>query len=231
MHAGNGMNETTREFQHPIIIRITHWVNFIALGIMVLSGLRIYNASPIWEFLKFPASLTLGGWLAGARQWHFFAMWLFALNGIVWVAYNFASRHGRRTTLFSGSDVPGILPMILYYLRIRKSHPPVKKYNALQKAAYTSVPILAAGALATGIAIYWPVQFSWVTSLFGGYDTARVWHFIFMAALVLFFGGHLLMVVIAGWSNFVSIFTGWKKTSAVSPAAGEKPPQDSHLKP
>lgn len=207
------MPYVTREYHHPFIIRLTHWVNFVALGIMVLSGLRIYNASPIWEGLKIPASLTLGGWLAGARQWHFFAMWLFAVNGVVWVVYNLASRHGRTTTLFSKGDLTGIFPMIRYYLRIEKTHPAVKKYNPLQKAAYTTVPLLAAGAIATGIAIYWPVQFSAVTSFFGGYDTARVWHFVFMAALVLFFGGHILMVVIAGWSNFVSIITGWKKTS------------------
>jgi thiosulfate reductase cytochrome b subunit len=210
------MQKTSREYQHPFIIRVTHWLNFPALGIMVLSGLRIYNASPIWGF-HIPAALTFGGWLAGARQWHFFAMWILTANGILWVVYNIVSRHGRKTTLFSKSDLGGILPMILYYLRIRKEHPPVKKYNALQKLAYSTVPLAAAGAVASGIAIYWPVQFSPVASIFGGYDTARVWHFIFMAALVLFFGGHILMVVIAGWSNFVSMISGWKKNDLPSP--------------
>jgi len=218
------MKQTAREYHHPFIIRLTHWINFIALGIMVLSGWRIYNASPIWGPVKIPAWLTLGGWLAGARQWHFFGMWLFALNGVVWVVYNLLTRHGRRTTLFSKGDLPGIFPMILYYLRIRKTHPPVTKYNALQKGAYTVVPLLASGALATGIAIYWPVQFGTVTSFFGGYDTARIWHFMFMAALVLFFGGHLLMVLTAGWSNFVSIITGWKKTIPPLPPKAEPPP-------
>ena len=204
------MQKPSREYHHPFLIRATHWLNFFALGIMVLSGLRIYNASPIWDF-HIPPALTLGGWLAGARQWHFFAMWILTANGVLWVVYNVASRHGRHTTLFSKSDLGGILPMILYYLRIRKEHPPVKKYNALQKLSYSTVPLVAAGAVASGIAIYWPVQFSAFASFFGGYDTARVWHFIFMAALVLFFGGHILMVVIAGWSNFVSMITGWKK--------------------
>jgi thiosulfate reductase cytochrome b subunit len=215
------MNGAAREYQHPFIIRCTHWMNFIALGIMVLSGLRIYNASPLWESVKFPAWMTLGGWLAGARQWHFFGMWLFALNGVIWVVYNLASRHGRRTTLFRPGDLRGVFPMILYYLRIRKEHPPVQKYNALQKGAYTTVPLLALGGLLTGVAIYWPVQFGPVTSIFGGYDTARLWHFIFMAALVLFFAGHLLMVFIAGWSNFVSIVTGWKKTPVEAPPVKE----------
>jgi len=200
----------TREYQHPVIIRLTHWVNVLALAIMVSSGLRIYNASPIWGF-KFPAWATLGGWLAGAREWHFFAMWLFALNGLVWFLYNGVSRHGRQTTLFRRRDLSGIVPMILYYLRIRKNHPPVRKYNALQKLAYTTIPLTALVMLLSGIAIYWPVQFQSVTALFGDYDRARVWHFIAMASIVLFFAGHLLMVVIAGWRNFFSMITGWKK--------------------
>lgn len=199
--------EKQREFQHPFIIRLTHWINFIALGVMVTSGLRIYNASPIFDF-SIPSELTLGGWLAGARQWHFVAMWLFFINGFVWVLYNVISKHGRRTTLFSKADVSGVVPMIKYYLRIQREHPPVKKYNSLQKLAYTVVPVLALGVILSGIAIYWPVQFSGIASFFGGYDTARVWHFIFMAALVLFFVGHLFMVAIAGWDNFLSMITG-----------------------
>lgn len=178
---------------------------------MVLSGLRIYNASPLFSF-TIPPQLTLGGWLAGARQWHFFAMWLFFINGFSWVLYNIVTRHGRGTTLFSKSDVPGVLPMIKYYLRLRRDHPPSKKYNSLQKLAYTTIPLVALGSVLSGAAIYWPVQFSWITSLFGNYDAARVWHFIFMAALVVFFAGHIFMVTISGWSNFVSMITGWKKT-------------------
>ena len=202
-----------KEYQHPIIVRLTHWVNFIALGIMVASGLRIYNASPIFDF-RIPSAMTLGGWLAGARQWHFFAMWLFLINGLVWVVYNIASKHGRRTTLFSKQDAPGVFPMILYYLHIRKEHPPVKKYNSLQKLAYTMISVFALGAVLSGVAIYWPVQLKWITAIFGNYDTARAWHFIFMAVLVLFFINHIIMVIIAGWSNFLSMITGWKKSAS-----------------
>ncbi len=207
------MNATPaqREFQHPAVIRVTHWINVIALAIMVCSGLRIYNASPIWDF-TIPAWATLGGWLAGARQWHFFGMWLFAVNGLVWFSYNILSRHGRRTTLFRLSDVRGVVPMILYYVRLRKVHPPSKKYNALQKLAYTATAAIGAVALLSGIAIYWPVQFQSLTRLFGNYDTARIWHFGAMAAIVLFFGGHLVMVASAGWANAVSMITGWKRT-------------------
>ncbi|MBI1804286.1 MAG: cytochrome b/b6 domain-containing protein [Ignavibacteria bacterium] len=206
---------TNREYHHPLIVRLTHWLNFIALGIMVLSGLRIYNAAPIWDF-RIPSAFTFGGWLAGARQWHFFAMWLFALNGALWVVYNLVSKHGRMTTLFSRKDSSGILPMLQYYLRIRKEHPPVKKYNSLQKLAYTTIPLAAVGAILSGMAIYWPVQFGWITKLFGNYDTARIWHFVFMALLVLFFVGHIGMVVLAGWGNFFSMITGWKRVKTDS---------------
>ncbi len=202
-----------KEYQHPLFIRASHWINFLALAIMVLSGLRIYNASPIWGFAV-PAELTIGGWLAGARQWHFFGMWIFAANGVIYVVYNLVSRHGRRTTLFNRSDIRGVLPMIQYYLRLRKSHPETGKYNALQKLAYTSVPLVALIALLSGLAIYWPVQLSVVAGLFGGYDAARVWHFMVMAAIVLFFFGHLLMVALAGWNNFLSMLTGRKKIAA-----------------
>lgn len=207
------MKQVHKEYHHPLIIRLTHWVNAIALGIMVGSGLQIYNASPYGDF-TFPPFMTLGGWLAGARMWHFFAMWILFVNGLVWVVYNISTRHGRLTTFFRREDISGVLPMIQYYLRIRKQHPPVKKYNPLQKLAYTSVVFLAIGSLLTGVAIYWPVQFSKLTALFGGYDTARGWHFFFTLSFILFFFGHIFMVVISGWSNFASIITGWKKSAA-----------------
>jgi Ni/Fe-hydrogenase b-type cytochrome subunit len=197
------------EYQHPLLIRVTHWINFIALGIMVTSGWRIYNASRLFAF-RFPPEITLGGWLGGARQWHFFAMWLFALNGIIYIIYNLSTRHGRQTTFFRRSDIGRILPMILYYLRLRKDHPIQEKYNSLQKLAYTIIPLVALGVILSGMAIYWPVQFQGIASIFGGYDTARIWHFIFMSLLVLFFLGHLFMVAIEGKDNFISMITGWK---------------------
>jgi thiosulfate reductase cytochrome b subunit len=206
------MAKGNRVYQHPLIIRLTHWVNFIALGIMVTSGLRIYNASPIWSF-RIPVDFTLGGWLAGARMWHFFGMWLFAVNGVAWVLYNIFSKHGRQTTIFRKGDFAGLLPMIQYYLRIRKEHPPTVKYNALQKFTYTSIPLLALASILSGVGIYWPVQFSMITDLFGGYEIARVWHFVFTASFVLFLLGHVFLVTISGWANFFSMITGWKRTS------------------
>jgi thiosulfate reductase cytochrome b subunit len=202
-----------RERLHPLIIRITHWLNFIALGIMVSSGMRIYNASPIFGF-EFPSVLTLGGWLGGARQWHFFAMWIFVINGLLWWLYNAFSKHGRETTLFRRSDVKGVLPMIKFYLRIEKKHPKVKKYNALQKLAYTSIPLIALIGILSGMEMYWPVQMQLIGKFLGGYDGARIVHFCAMSALVLFFLGHLVMVITAGWGNFLSMITGSKKIDA-----------------
>ncbi|MFI5201799.1 MAG: cytochrome b/b6 domain-containing protein, partial [Candidatus Kapaibacterium sp.] len=121
---------------------------------------------------------------------------------------------GRKTTLFSKEDASGVLPMILYYLRIRKVHPPSGKYNALQKLAYTSTALLGFLTILSGMAMYWPVQFSWLAWMFGGYNTARIFHFIFMALFLLFLFGHLVMVTIAGWGNFLSIFTGKMKVAA-----------------
>jgi thiosulfate reductase cytochrome b subunit len=196
--------------EHPFFIRVSHWINAAALGIMVTSGLRIYNASPIWEFTV-PGAVTLGGWLAGARQWHFFGMWVLTINGVAYVAYNLVTRHGRETTLFGKRDVRALRPMILYYLRLRAEKPATGKYNALQKLAYTIIPLCGAGSILSGIAIYWPVQFSGVASVLGGYESARVVHFVCSTGFIFFTAGHLLMVTLAGWWNFLSMITGWKR--------------------
>jgi thiosulfate reductase cytochrome b subunit len=201
----------TKIYFHPVVVRITHWVNFFALLIMVTSGLKIYNASPIFGDVTLPTFFTFGG-LAYARQYHFFAMWIFFINGGIWLLFNLISRRARKTTLFGKEDIKGVLPMIKYYLRLRKEHPFFTKYNALQKLAYTSVILIGLGIILTGVSIYWPVQFGLIRAMFGGYDSARVFHFIFMAAFVMFFLGHLLMVTIAGWSNLLSIFTGYGKS-------------------
>ena len=201
-----------KEYLHPLIVRITHWLNFIALSIMVASGLRIFNASPLFDF-HFPKWILLGGWLGGARLWHFAAMWIFFFNGVIAVAYNIISRHGRDTTIFRKQDIPGVLPMIKYYLRIEKNHPKYGKYNSLQKLAYTSTPFLAIGVTLSGLVLYLPVQLQPLTWIFGGYDFARWIHFFFMAAFVFFFLGHIFMVSISGWWNFWSMISGWKRLS------------------
>ena len=201
-------NATRKERQHPLIIRVTHWLNAVALAIMVTSGLRIYNASPIWDF-RIPADLTLGGWLGGARQWHFFAMWILAINGVVYVVYNIATRHGRRTTLFNTGDISGVLPMIKYYLRIKKEHPPQAKYNPLQKLAYTGVIGLGALAVLTGFAVYKPTQLAWLTTLLGGFQAARYWHFWIVWLFVGFTISHVILVFAVDPASLRAMLTGW----------------------
>ena len=167
---------------HPWVVRITHWINAFAMLIMILSGWQIYNASPLFDF-KFPKGLTLGGWLAGALQWHFAAMWLLALNGLVYLLYGIFSRH------FKSSFLP-LTPKSVWSefknaLRGRISHE-IGVYNAVQRAAYVGVICVGIALILSGLAIWKPVQFQELAALMGGYEGARLVHFTAMALVVLF---------------------------------------------
>jgi len=189
---------------HPLVVRITHWINVLAVLIMVTSGWQIYNASPLFDF-TFPASLTLGGWLAGALQWHFAAMWLLALNGAVYVAYGIASGHFRRKLL--PLSPLGVLRDLRDALRGRLAHEDLSKYNAAQRAAYLALVFLLAVLVASGLAIWKPVQLYWLASLMGDYEGARLLHFFAMAAVVFIVVVHVVMVVLVPRS-FPTMFTG-----------------------
>src|SRR5437016_11972859 len=121
---------------HPLMVRITHWINVIAVLLMIASGWRIYNADPIFDF-SFPDELTLGGWLAGALQWHFAALWLLVLNGIVYVGYGIFSGHFRRK-LFPLTP-RAVLSDVLAALRGKLAHDDLAVYNAAQRAAYLAI--------------------------------------------------------------------------------------------
>jgi thiosulfate reductase cytochrome b subunit len=155
-------------YEHPLPIRITHWANAISLFVLVASGLRIFRAFPSFGpkipekvLLDIPKSLTLGGWLGGALQWHFTFMWFFAASGVVYVAYQVVSGH-YRTMLFTPRDIPGVWPMTRHYFFFGPKPPATGQYNPLQKLAYTSTIAFGALALLTGIVLYKPVQFSWL---------------------------------------------------------------------
>src|SRR5215208_6426511 len=124
---------------HPLVVRITHWINAFAILIMVVSGWRIYNADPLFPF-KFPADLTLGGWLAGALQWHFAAMWLLALNGLVYVAYGIVAGHFRRKLL--PISPRAVLQDVGDALRGKLAHEDLSVYNAAQRAAYVALILM-----------------------------------------------------------------------------------------
>ncbi|MGB9204479.1 MAG: cytochrome b/b6 domain-containing protein [Terriglobales bacterium] len=204
-------------YEHPLPIRITHWVNAISLFVMVTSGLRIFRAFPSFGpkvpeqvLVDIPKSLTLGGWLGGALQWHFTFMWFFAASGVIYVAYQIFSGHFR-TMLFTPRDIPGVWPMARHYFFFGPKPPAIGQYNPLQKLAYTSTIAFGVLSLLTGIVLYKPAQFSWLAFLFGGFHLTRLWHFAAMCGFLAFIPGHLIMVVLHGWANFYSMLSGWKR--------------------
>jgi Ni/Fe-hydrogenase b-type cytochrome subunit len=204
-------------YEHPLPIRITHWVNAISLFVMVTSGLRIFRAFPSFGakipekvLLDIPKSLTLGGWLGGALQWHFTFMWIFAISGVVYMAYQVASGH-YRTMLFTPRDVAGVWPMARHYFLFGPKPAATGQYNPLQKLAYTSTVGFGVLSLLTGIVLFKPAQFSWLAFLFGGFHLTRLWHFAAMCGFLAFIPGHLIMVVLYGWANFYSMLSGWKR--------------------
>ncbi len=178
---------------HPAWMRITHWLNAIAVVIMVMSGWKIYNASPIFSF-KFPGEITLGGWLGGAIQWHFAAMWLFAINGIAYLALNIFS--GRLRVKFFPINIRGVIGDMKDALSGKLAHDDLTKYNMVQKIAYLLVTIALVILVLSGLAVWKPVQFPLLLSLTGDFDNARVVHFWAMAFVVTFLAVHLVMVAL-----------------------------------
>jgi thiosulfate reductase cytochrome b subunit len=178
---------------HPGWLRITHWINAVAVVIMVLSGWRIYNASPIFAF-SFPAGITLGGWLGGAIQWHFAAMWLLAVNGLVYLALNLLT--GRLRSKFFPLSMSGLLQDIKAALRGHLAHDDLRHYNTVQKTAYLLVMVDVIVLVLSGLVVWKSVQFPLLRELMGGYDSARIVHFLAMAFIVLFFIVHVVMVAL-----------------------------------
>jgi thiosulfate reductase cytochrome b subunit len=178
---------------HPLWLRLTHWINVLAVLVMVASGWRIYNASPIFRF-SFPESITLGGWLAGALMWHFAAMWLLAANGLVYLALNFAS--GRFPRRFLPLRPRDVLADLAAALRGRLSHADPWHYNAVQKLAYVFAVLDLIVLVLSGLVVWKSVQFPLLRDLMGGYDSARVVHFVAMAALVAFVAVHVAMAAL-----------------------------------
>ena len=189
---------------HPLVVRVTHWINAFAILIMAASGWRIYNASPLFGF-RFPNDLTLGGWLAGALQWHFAALWLLVLNGIVYVGYGIFSGHFRRK-LFPLTP-RAVLSDMLAALRGRLAHDDLAVYNAAQRAAYLAIILCLAVLVLSGLAIWKPVQLQELAALMGGYEGARLVHFFAMALMVFIALVHIVMVILVP-RTFPTIITG-----------------------
>jgi thiosulfate reductase cytochrome b subunit len=178
---------------HPVWVRITHWINAIAMLVMIGSGWEIYNASPLFGF-SFPGSITLGGWLAGALLWHFAAMWVLAINGIVYVALGLITGRFRRKLLpIRPSEVIADTRAALAF---NLSHDDLSKYNSVQRLLYAGIIVVAVVIVLSGLSIWKPIQLQWLTALFGGYDAARYVHFFCMAAIVGFLVVHVLLALI-----------------------------------
>ena len=178
---------------HPPWVRLTHWVNAVAMVVMIGSGWEIYNASPLFPFV-FPRGITLGGWLAGALLWHFAAMWLLAVNGLIYLALGIATGRFRRKLV---PIRPGeVLADAKAALTGRLAHDDLSVYNAVQKLAYLGVILAGIVIILSGLAIWKPVQLQELTALFGGYDAARYVHFFAMAAIVGFLVVHVVMALL-----------------------------------
>jgi len=188
---------------HPLVVRVTHWLNAVAIVVMIMSGWKIYNASPLFGF-SFPGWATLGGWLGGAIAWHFAAMWLLLANGLVYLAYGLAGRHFLRSFLPIGpGEVWRDLKEALSFRLVHK----LGTYNAVQRLLYVVVLLLVAAAVVSGLGLWKPVQFQGLVALLGGYELVRRIHFIAMAGIVGFTVVHLALVAIVP-STLWAMITG-----------------------
>jgi thiosulfate reductase cytochrome b subunit len=179
---------------HPVWVRVTHWINAIAILVMIGSGWQIYDASPLFDGLRFAKSIALGNWLGGGLLWHFAAMWLLAINGLVYVTLGLVSGRFRRKLLpISPAQV---LADARAALSFQLSHEDISRYNAVQKLLYAGVILTGIVMVLSGLAIWKPVQLQELTALFGGYDFARYVHFFAMSAIVGFLVVHVALALI-----------------------------------
>jgi thiosulfate reductase cytochrome b subunit len=178
---------------HPLWVRITHWINAVAIFVMIGSGWQIYNASPLFPF-TFPRGITLGGWLAGALLWHFAAMWVLVINGIVYVTLGIVTGRFRRKLL--PIHPAEVITDVKAALAGRLAHDDLSVYNAVQRLLYLGVILAGVVVVLSGLAIWKPIQLQELTALFGGYDAARYVHFFAMAAIAGFVGIHVLMALL-----------------------------------
>jgi thiosulfate reductase cytochrome b subunit len=186
----------TAQVIHPVWVRVTHWINVVAMCVMIGSGWRIYNASPLFPF-AFPPAVTLGDQLdglPGALLWHFAAMWLLVVNGTTYVAL------GALTGRFHRKLLPIYPQEVIRDLRAaltgKLSHADLSVYNAVQRLLYAGVIAAGIVIVASGLSIWKPVQFQEITAVFGGFDAARFVHFFAMAAIVGFLAVHITLAIL-----------------------------------
>ncbi len=207
--------------KHSLAVRWFHWLNFPILFVMIWSGLLIYWANDIYKLgwgdttiLKFfpdtfYKALNVPFQLAKGMSFHFLFMWLFAINGFLYVLYTFIS--GEWRVLFPNRhSFKEAWQVLLHDLYLSKKKLPERKFNGAQQIAYTSIIFMGIGSLLTGLAIYKPIQFAFITKILGGYEAARIEHFVLTIGYVLFFVIHIMQVIRAGWNNFRAMVAGWE---------------------
>jgi thiosulfate reductase cytochrome b subunit len=186
------VSQPTKAIQ-PAWVRIFHWINAAAMIVMILSGWQIYNASPLFDF-TFSPFVTLGGWLAGGLLWHFAAMWLLMVNGLIYLVLGLATGRFRRKLL--PITPSGVVADAGAALTGKLRHDDLSRYNQVQKLLYVLVIVVGIVVVLSGLAIWKPVQFQWLTAVFGGYDLARYVHFICMALIVVFLVVHVALALL-----------------------------------
>jgi thiosulfate reductase cytochrome b subunit len=190
---------------HPLPLRIMHWTNAVAMVLMIGSGWKIYNDEVLFGWLHFPEWMTIGGEAQGALQWHFFAMWILGLNGLAYLIYGVAT--GRFRRMLTPLSVGEILSNVRDALRFKLSHDDLTKYNGVQKMLYIGIIIIGILQVLTGLAIWKPVQFSELAALFGDFQSARILHFLCMAAIVGFVLVHVTLALLVP-QTLIGMLTG-----------------------
>jgi thiosulfate reductase cytochrome b subunit len=205
------------KLKHLTAIRWFHWINFPLLAIMIWSGFLIYWAYDVYRvgrFHFFPpvlySALKMDHRLANGIALHFFFMWLFIINGVLYVGYTIFSGEWRLLVPRSFSAFRDAWHVFLYDFGLRKKLPAQDKYNAAQQISYSAIVLMGLLSVLTGLSIYKPVQMGWLTAAFGGYQTARLIHFALTMGYVVFFVVHILQVARAGWNNFRSMIMGYE---------------------
>jgi thiosulfate reductase cytochrome b subunit len=178
----------------PGWVRIVHWINAVAIVLMIMSGWQVYDASPLFKSFSFPASVTLGGWLGGGLLWHFAAMWLLMVNGLVYLTLGFVTGRFRKKLL--PITPSGVLADTKAALTGKLSHEDLSKYNYVQKLLYAGIIVVGIVIVLSGLSMWKPVQLQYLTAMFGGYDVARYVHFTCMAAICAFLAVHVALALL-----------------------------------
>lgn len=192
MSAATGTPPTRR--LHPVPVRVMHWLNALAMVVLILSGWGIYNDEAIFGWLFFPHAIVLGNWAADHLMWHFAAMWLLVLNGLAYLLYGLATGRFRERLLpISAREAVG---NVRDTLRFKLVHDDLTVYNSVQKILYILVMLAGVLQVVTGLALWKPVQFDGLVALFGGFQGTRIAHFLGMAGIVGFLVVHVALALL-----------------------------------